>query len=334
MPVQQIKQNKIFAYWFFACSFMVFVMIVIGGLTRLTNSGLSMVEWKPITGLLPPLNAHDWGLEFAKYQTSPEFLKINKFMSLDEFKSIYWFEFIHRMAGRLTALILLLPFLFFWASKKLSKRETLEILGICFLVGLQGFLGWFMVKSGLVDHPDVSPFRLAIHLIVAFIIIALIFHKGLKFLHGDDFKNNNKKIENFCNITILLLFLQSFLGGMTAGLNAGLIYNEFPLMGGSFVPAEIWRTNSLFLEPAFIQFAHRIFAMILFIFVVRLVWKIWRKMRITAIFITCAIFVQFSLGILTLINNVPISLASLHQIGAAILLLCLIQCRFLLKLSR
>ena len=292
---------------------MVIVMIFIGGLTRLSNAGLSITEWKPVTGILPPISNNDWQMEFAKYQTSPEFKLINNKINLNEFKEIFWLEFIHRLAARITGLVICLPMLYFYISGILSFKKDKSYLWIGILVVIQGIIGWLMVKSGLNLDPHVSHFRLAGHLILAIILYHLIIYKLLP--------NYVKNWSN--NLLLLLLYLQIFLGALTAGLKAGMIYNNFPLMGNGFVPHELLNQPdliSLFYDPSSIQFLHRLIACLLTIACTIKAITIYKSSKTIAIALLLTITAQVALGILTLIYIVPTTLALLHQLGAALLL--------------
>lgn len=299
--------------WLYASAFMVLVMIFIGGLTRLSNAGLSIVEWKPVTGIIPPISDPDWQIEFIKYQTSPEFKLINNKMNLSEFKHIFWLEFIHRILARMTGLIICLPLLYFYISGKLSFKKDKSYLWLGILLITQGIMGWLMVKSGLNLNPHVSHFRLAMHLIIAIILYHSIINK-LAPNYIKNWKNNS---------LMLLLYIQIFLGALTAGLKAGMIYNTFPLMGGSLIPHEFFtHTNlvDLFYDPSSIQFLHRSIAYILTIACAAKAFTIYKSSTSLAIILLIAISAQVTLGILTLIYIVPIALALLHQLGAASLL--------------
>lgn len=373
------KHDKTISIWLSFMCFAVISMIFIGGLTRLTNSGLSMTEWKPITGLLPPMSINGWQNEFAKYQQSPEYQKINIGMTVEEFKSIYWLEYIHRMAGRATALIFLLPLIFFIIAGNIRGFAILKYIAIGLLISGQGILGWYMVKSGLVNQPHVSHLRLAMHLILATIIYSLLFWQKMKssfdillipgsspnliygkisksqagnFFAGIDISStegasrpspSKQRLNNVLPIfysAIALVFLQIFVGGMVAGLNAGLVYNTYPLMGDYFIPSEIFELNFSFAiwhDPVFIQFCHRILAKTIFVVVAFLVYKCikleYKKLQEAASFMMFAVTLQMVLGVLTLIYVVPLSYALAHQLGAIFLLSCLLWGLFLIKNS-
>jgi cytochrome c oxidase assembly protein subunit 15 len=322
---QNLKHNILF--WYGTTFFLIWMMVMLGGATRLTHSGLSIVEWKPITGIIPPFSFEDWMIEFKKYQTSPEFLKINFSMTLDEFKFIFWMEFCHRFLGRLIGLFFIIPLLALWKSlPAFFKKLSLSILVIG---ALQGIMGWYMVKSGLVQDPYVSPYRLTVHLSLAFILMGLLvggFYKVIspsKILHTK---------HNLLNISFILLVLTILYGGLVAGHKAGLIYNTFPLMGGYFIPSEflshtpIW-TNFLN-NHATIQWLHRVLALLTYFHIVLFTLK--TKRMASFIWLGLASF-QVILGILTLIFEVPILLGTLHQGIGALLFSWSIWVMFLFK---
>ncbi len=314
------KMKNTVKLWLFSVTLMVLIMVAVGGLTRLTNSGLSMVEWKPITGILPPLNDAEWREEFSKYQNSPEFIQLNKQMNIDGFKKIYWLEYIHRILARLTGLIFFIPLIFFLYNGCLEQKtkKTLVIvslLGIC-----QGFMGWYMVKSGLIDIPYVNHFKLTFHLLFALFIYIIVFNEALRLYLKNLYV---KKMSNLWIIILIVAIAQISLGGLTAGLDAGTIYNEFPLMGGSIIPNELFSSNiSLFLnDPAIVQFLHRSLAYILLFIISYASIKLHNYRQYTlSIILMLSVLTQVFLGIATLLTHVSITLASLHQIFAFILI--------------
>ncbi len=299
--------------WLQLCAFMVIMMIFIGGLTRLSDAGLSIVKWKPITGIIPPLTPSAWQIEFAKYQTSPEFQIINHQIELSEFKQIFWLEFLHRIAARLTGLIICLPMLYFYTTKKLSFKNDKSYLWIMILLLAQGIMGWLMVKSGLQSAPHVSHFRLATHLILA----VTLYHVILA-------KISPASQKHWIILLLMpLLYIQIFLGGLTAGLDAGMIYNTFPLMGGNFIPHEFWlheNMTTILHDPSSVQFSHRSLAYVVTILCIILAIKVNKQSKTMALLIITTIATQVTLGILTLIYVVPIKIALLHQICAIALL--------------
>ncbi len=323
--------------WLQLCLFMVVAMIFLGGLTRLTNSGLSIVEWQPVTGILPPLNEHDWELEFSKYKVTPEYQQHNYLMNIADFKFIFYLEFIHRLVARITGLIYLLPMLYFYFTGKL-KASNLSYLAVLILFFLQGFMGWYMVKSGLKDLPTVSHFRLACHLIIAVIIYTILFWQLMKLscpklLPLDLINLSNCKI--ICLVSLIIIYGQIFLGALVAGLDAGLIYNSFPLMGDSFIPPEVTATSFSLSDPACAQFAHRLAAYLLIIVIAALgaVLLSSNIPRLTSLayYIIAAVTLQTIMCIFAVLYMLPISIALFHQLGAILLLSCLLWCYFLVR---
>lgn len=339
---QSIKQNRPVAIWLFICCFFIFLMVGIGGLTRLTESGLSITQWKPVSGTLPPFSENAWQEEFSHYQKSPEYLKKNIGMSLEEFKGIFWLEFIHRLVGRITGFVFLLPFIYFLAKGRIGRNLALNLGGVFALGGMQGVVGWYMVKSGLQDAPHVSHLWLAFHLGMAFIIYGLILWAGLALL--DKKRESAPLVEagllkNMALFLPILIFIQVILGAFVAGMHAGLIFNTFPDMNGQFIPDGLFIMSPLplnFLENATtIQFTHRIIAYFVTVYI--LIFCLFsRKFNLTntsryAIWMLAIIVVmQVTLGILTLLLHVPIALASLHQMVALVLFtFSLVVCRLL-----
>jgi cytochrome c oxidase assembly protein subunit 15 len=311
------RDRRRVAAWLLACAALVFLIVLVGGVTRLTRSGLSIVEWQPLVGAIPPLSQADWQELFAKYRETPEFRLVNHDMTLEGFKTIFWWEYIHRLLGRLIGLVFLIPFLGFLFFRKLTSPLAWKLFGIFLLGGLQGALGWFMVKSGLVDDPKVSHFRLTAHLGVALAIFAAQFWLALGLLFERDSPYNRKAVA-----LPVIIFLMALTGGMVAGLRAGYAYNTFPLMNGHLVPPEIlslepWWQN-FFYNMATVQFVHRGFFWLLAI-LVPLAW--WRERGSPSAHALMAAFVlQASLGIATLLLRVPVALGAAHQGGAVLLL--------------
>ena len=325
------RTNKNIAIWLFVCCAMVFLMVVIGGLTRLTGSGLSMVKWSPLLGWLPPLNDTAWQQVFDYYKESPQFLKVNYHIDLEGFKDIFWLEYIHRLLGRLVGVVFLLPFLYFLVRKQLagSLRPKLAIMFI--LGGLQGVMGWYMVKSGLVNNPQVSQYRLTAHLGLAFIIHAYMFWVALGLYFGERPSGRPVAAPGLAALAGWLsglVFLTVLSGGFVAGLHAGLAFNTFPLMNGRLIP-----TDFLLLEPvwhnffeniATVQWDHRLLALLSLTGVIVL-WLLIRKgrvhprVRFGGHLLLAMVLIQLGLGIATLLTFVPISLASIHQAGAVVL---------------
>lgn len=316
-----INNKRNINIWLFICSLLVFSIIIIGGYTRLTHSGLSIVEWKPISGIIPPLNELAWEKDFSQYKESPEYKKVNFGMTLSEFKKIFLIEYLHRVLGRVMGLTFLIPFLYLFLKKKLSKYDSLYYLAISFLIGSQGLIGWLMVKSGLIDQPNVSQYRLSTHLLMACIILILL---TWKIIPGE---SRNSK---YANISITLLLLQVVSGAFVAGLHAGLVYNTFPLMDGKILPNGLLSMNpwykNFFENITMVQFTHRILGIINIINLLAYSFKILnlKKLKKIAICLASFVVIQFSLGILTLIFQVTLLLAMLHQTMAIILLITMV----------
>ena len=322
--------------WLYSGCFLIFLMVVIGGITRLTGSGLSITEWKPIMGSIPPLNDHDWQAAFEKYKQIPQFQKINAHFEMDDFKSIYWWEFIHRQLGRLIGLVFFIPFLYFLLTKQMDKSTIRKTFFLFLLGGLQGFLGWFMVSSGLVERTSVSHIRLAIHLVTAFITFGFTFWYALE-LSRPNSKEESKSSASIVNWIFSILIVQIIYGAFVAGMHAGKMYNTFPLMDGQIIPSGISTLDpqvlNLINNPVTVQFIHRMFAYILFFLIVK-VWWSSRKMgmnsdqRKAMNIVLLAVSVQFLLGVLTLLTKVDITIASLHQVGAFFLFSSMIYLLF------
>jgi cytochrome c oxidase assembly protein subunit 15 len=316
------NENRAVAVWLLVCAAFTFAMVVVGGVTRLTESGLSIVEWQPIVGALPPLSDADWQALFAKYQATPQYRKVFTDMGLDGFKSIFWWEYAHRLLGRLIGMVFLVPFLFFYFTHKLSKPLTWKLAGLFVLGGLQGAMGWYMVKSGLVDDPRVSHFRLTAHLGLALVIFGIEFWLALGLL-----KERVGKANFFSGAVVGLVFLMALSGGFVAGMRAGHAYNSFPLMNGHLVPPEAfmlepWWSNFLW-NVATVQLMHRVIFWLLLILVPMLWWQARHTRAKIAVHHLLAMFlIQATLGIATLLLAVPVPLAALHQAGAVLLLAC------------
>ncbi|HCR85699.1 MAG TPA: heme A synthase [Alphaproteobacteria bacterium] len=313
---------------------MVFMMVVVGGLTRLTESGLSMTRWHPIKQAIPPLNNIEWDAEFSHYKQSPEYKKKNFGMNLQEFKKIFYWEWAHRVLGKIVGIVFLLPLLYFLFTKKIKKNEAQKFIGLFFLGGLQGLIGWWMVKSGLVDQPDVSHIRLATHLGLALIIFSLLLYTGFSY-YLEPQKVKNHSLYCLVFFVYLILFIQIIYGALLAGLNGGLIYNTWPNMNENFIAPEAFDNgfNSIINDISTIQVIHRWWAflvvgviLILYLKTKIIIYelneeaKTIRRFRIASKALLHTTILQIILGILTLVNQAPIPLASLHQIVAVILL--------------
>ena len=318
------------AAWLVVCCALVFAMVVVGGITRLTHSGLSITEWQPIVGAIPPLTASDWNEAFAKYQTTPEFRDVNQAMTLGEFKRIFWWEYAHRLLGRAIGAAYLLPYLWFLLQRRIPRGYALPLAGIFVLGALQGAVGWFMVRSGLVDDPRVSQFRLTAHLGLAVAIFAAMLWTALSLLlpqRADPALPRLRRARRFALAIVALVFVMMLSGGFVAGIRAGFAYNTFPLMNGRVVPPEIlmlapWWKN-LFWNMATVQFDHRALGWLLAVTVPLFWWLLrgaqWpRRVRGGSTALVAMLALQLALGIATLVNVVPLPLAALHQAGALI----------------
>ncbi|SFQ09227.1 cytochrome c oxidase assembly protein subunit 15 [Nitrosomonas cryotolerans] len=324
--------QKPIAIWLLICGVMVFAMVVVGGVTRLTHSGLSIVEWQPIVGTIPPLSQGDWDELLEKYQETPQYQKINKGMSLDEFKGIFWWEYFHRLLGRAIGFIFFIPFVYFLVRKKIDRPLGMKLTGIFVLGGLQGLMGWYMVMSGLVDNPHVSQYRLTAHLGLAFVIYAAILWVAMGLLspknHDQQDRNSLLNLRRFSIGLTSLIFIMILSGGFVAGIQAGLAYNTFPLMNGYLIPPDLfllepWYRN-FFDNITTVQFDHRLIAWLLAI-LVPVFWFKARKYpfsgsaRLACHFLLVMLMIQISLGIGTLLLAVPLPLAAAHQAGAMLL---------------
>jgi len=321
-----MNKMTLIAAWLWFVAAMIFVMVIIGGLTRLTESGLSMVDWRPVTGWLPPLGSAEWQATFAAYRTSPEYQEINAGMSLSEFKGIFWLEYIHRLWGRLIGLVFIVPFAFFlvrgWVSWRLAGRLTLMLI----LGGSQGVLGWYMVQSGLSNEPWVSPYRLVAHLGLALAVFVLVIWTALDLAEGA----RRPKI-GMPMASLIWIFLTVLSGGAVAGMNAGLTYNTFPMMDGAIIPSQIWDSPTffanLFEDVRTVQFNHRAMATCAVILVLLTwIWRMRSRGRVPywghcAAGLVC---LQYALGIATLLSVVAIPIASSHQAFGTLLLAALV----------
>jgi cytochrome c oxidase assembly protein subunit 15 len=332
LPNEQ-RDNRQIAYWLLAVAALIFAMVVLGGVTRLTHSGLSMVEWEPIMGAIPPLSEQEWQETLQKYRSSPEYQKINKGMSVDEFKSIFWFEYTHRLLGRTIGLAFLLPFLYFLARGKIRRRQIPTFITMFILGGLQGLLGWYMVKSGLVNIPQVSQYRLTAHLLAAITIYVFILWVALGLLRSGTIEIRERSLRGLKHhgqFTTAMIILMIISGGFVAGTKAGFVFNTFPMMDGQWLPPgglalQPWWLN-LFENLATVQFNHRLLAIVVTITVFSYCLRGWRSKVIPDL--TCFTFtllfmmllIQLGLGISTLVYVVPVALGAAHQAGALLLL--------------
>jgi cytochrome c oxidase assembly protein subunit 15 len=313
------------ALWLLACCALVFAMVVVGGITRLTHSGLSMVEWQPLVGALPPLDPQQWETTFAKYRQTPEFRLRNHDMTLEGFKGIFWWEYFHRLLGRVVGVVFFVPFLYFVARGRIRGALAVKLALIFVLGGLQGALGWYMVKSGLVDDPRVSPLRLAAHLGMAFLLFALMAWTAMGLLarpRGASLGSGSQRLASFL---VAVIFVMVLSGALVAGIRAGFAYNTWPLMNGHWIPPEIlvidpWWDNFVY-NMATVQFDHRAIAYV----IAALGLATWLRVRRETTDASArrwgdvllgAIAVQILLGIATLLTRVALPLAAVHQAGA------------------
>ncbi|MDC3096174.1 COX15/CtaA family protein [Alphaproteobacteria bacterium] len=317
------KQDVFLLNWLILIFILVLTMIIIGGITRITDSGLSMVEWRPILGFLPPLNNEEWERVFDLYKHTPEYTYYNKGMLLSDFKFIFFWEYFHRLWGRIIGIVFIIPFLYLIVTKKIEKSITVRLMVILFFGSLQAFIGWWMVKSGLIDKPDVSQYRLAIHFGNSLLILFLLFWLIL------DLKNQKSKIKFDLNLIIfLILFITIIAGSLVAGMDAGLMYNTYPLMNDSFFPIDYLSLGILdpFENPGSAQFHHRHLGLISLIAIgIFFVKNLYKKVFLELLFLIVLITIQFLLGVYILLNYVPNLNASLHQIGAVLIFLTMIK---------
>ena len=328
---QTTDDERAILRWLQLCLLLVFAMVLLGGATRLTGSGLSMVTWHP-TGMLPPLDSGEWQAEFELYQQFPEYQLVNRHMTLDDFKRIFWFEYSHRMLGRLIGLVFVLPLAWFWLRGQLTAQLKPRLVIMLVLGGLQGLLGWYMVKSGLIDNPRVSHYRLTAHLLSAILIYGFILWTIFNLAYARDYcRLADSTVAGWRNgslglLALVLLTIAS--GGFVAGLDAGLIYNSFPLMGGELVPQGIDALTPWYLNPlenrVTIQFNHRWLATLTGLLLLVWYWRgrswfddalIVRSFKLVGMMV----IIQLILGISTLLLQVPVWLGVLHQAGALLL---------------
>ena len=323
MYIENKQIKNYISFWLSTMYWIISMMIVVGGLTRLTDSGLSITEWQLFSGFLPPLSNSDWNNYFDLYKQIPEFIEQNYLMTLQEFKVIFWWEWAHRFLGRLIGISFLLPLLFF--TFKVGFKKLLNLYIIFFLICFQGFIGWYMVSSGLVNRVDVSHFRLSAHLIIAFLILSLILWNYLSLKIK---KNSNYKLSFVLPFLFLFfIYCQIIIGAFVSGMDAGQIYNSWPLMGSSYFPDDnkiinIFKLSS-FSEPSLVQFMHRNLAYLILVFYFFIFFKIYKEklnnlllpIKLVGVFL----FIQILLGILTLIYGAQIYFASAHQLSSIFL---------------
>ena len=323
MYTENLRINNQLSLWLMIMFIVISIMIVVGGLTRLTDSGLSITKWELFSGFLPPMNQNDWIKYFDLYKKIPEFELQNYEMSMNEFKVIFWWEWAHRFLGRLIGICFLIPLIYF--SFKLKFSSLIKLYFVFFLICLQGFIGWYMVASGLVDRVDVSHYRLSLHLVMAFIILSLIFWNYLKI-------NINYNVKNKLNILfpigfLILIFIQIVIGAFVSGMDAGKIYNSWPLMGNAYFPNDNILPNlfklSAFNDPSLVQFIHRNLAYVILTFYALVFYITYKNNKFDLYksinILGCVIFLQIILGIMTVIYGAQIYIASMHQISSIFL---------------
>ena len=333
MYTLNLKIKNLLSLWLVFMFWIISIMIVIGGLTRLTDSGLSITEWQLFSGFFPPLNDNDWVMYFNLYKEIPEFKLQNFNMTLYEFKVIFWWEWVHRFLGRLIGISFLIPLIYF--SFKIGFLKLLNFYLIFILICFQGFIGWYMVSSGLVDRIDVSHFRLSIHLFMAFLILSLIFWNFLK-IRGNN--NTSNKINPIIpSLFLIFVFVQIIIGAFVSGMDAGKIYNSWPLMGNSYFPNDNDLINlfklSVFSDPSLVQFIHRNLAYLIGLFYLFIFYKIYinkfHSLYTSVNILGFFIVLQIILGILTIIYGAQILVASTHQLSSIFLVSSCIYFLFL-----
>lgn len=313
-------------FWLLFCAVVVYIMVVVGGITRLTRSGLSMVEWKPLLGIIPPIGEAAWMEEFNKYRQSPEYLKVNAGMSLEAFKGIFYWEYGHRILGRLIGLIYFVPLVWFWLKGMIPQQWKGKLFTILILIGVQGSMGWYMVMSGLVDKPHVSQYRLTAHLGLALIIFAGMLWFAMDFLRGDTRAHHSSSMYLYCSaLVVFVVFTMMLSGGFVAGTKAGYIINTFPTMNGQWVPNG-WLSMqpawlNLFENPVMIQFIHRSFAVLVVIVILAsFLVSLRQRFKARTVPLLVVMVLQVMLGISALVMKVPVALGAAHQAGAVALL--------------
>jgi cytochrome c oxidase assembly protein subunit 15 len=327
------------ALWLLACCALVAIMVLVGGVTRLTHSGLSIVEWQPLVGTIPPLNEAQWQEVFEKYKQTPEYKLVNFGMSLEAFKGIFFWEYVHRLLGRLIGVAFFVPLAWFWIRGRLDRPLGWKLLGVFVLGGVQGAMGWYMVKSGLVDDPRVSQFRLTAHLGLAFLIFGAMLWIALDLLHPRRTAPAAAP-SRLAGWIAVLVFAQVLLGGLVAGIRAGKAYNTFPLMDGHLVPPETFMIDpwwkNFFYNMATVQLDHRLMAWLLLALVGWLWWRVLRfaadaRARVAAHLLAILFAVQFALGVWTLLLRVPVALGAAHQFVAVLVFGAALLCAHALR---
>ena len=331
------KINNRFYNWLLFTFFMIFIMIIVGGLTRLTNSGLSITEWELFSGILPPLDNKSWNNYFSLYKEIPQYQLLNNNMSLQEFKVIFYWEYFHRILGRLIGIFFLIPLLYFHFIAKIDKSYLPTSYIILFLIIFQGIIGWYMVKSGLVNNVTVSHYRLSLHLTIAFLIISIIFWEILKIKKKSFRRFFKNKIDNYpFYFLFIIIFCQIILGAFVSGLDAGKVYQTWPLMNYSYFPDDVTIKNFKdlldFNDRGLIQFYHRNTAYLITLYIFIIGYYVLKKndynLKKPLFYLVTVFFLQIFLGILTLISGLNIYLASAHQICSLLLMLSAINLYF------
>ena len=323
MYTKNLEINNQLSLWLICMFWIISIMIIVGGLTRLTDSGLSITKWELFSGLLPPLNKDDWIIYFNLYKEIPEFKLQNYNMSLNEFKIIFWWEWAHRFLGRLIGIFFLIPLIYF--SFKISFSKLINLYFIFFLICFQGFIGWYMVSSGLVERVDVSHFRLSVHLLLAFLILSLILWNYLKITQSVKSSNRINSLIPF--FFLILVFTQIIIGAFVSGMDAGKIYNTWPFMGSTYFPNDNNFTDllnlSAFSDPSLAQFIHRNLAYLIGAYYLFILYEVYKnkiyELYKSIILVGCFIILQIFLGVLTILYGAQIYIASMHQISSIFL---------------
>ncbi len=336
IDIEEVKNRRALAVWLGLCALSVLIMALIGAITRLTESGLSIVEWKPLTGVLPPFSTAEWLQQFTLYQASPEYRLHNLGMSLADFRQIFFWEWLHRTWAHLIGVIFLLPFLFFFFTKRIPRWLWPRLLGLFALGGLQGLIGWYMVASGLVDRPSVSHYRLALHLGTAFLIYAVMLWQVFALVIPKIGDINGLRKTSWRILPLLLITM--VWGAFVAGLHAGTVYNTFPLMANEILPPEAFTIQPVWLNftmnTALVQFMHRWLAIGTAFAIFAFAWKLECYDRRVARLLGAAVLLQVVLGISTLLSGAEIALATLHQLGAITVLSCYLLALYRLSASK
>ena len=338
-----IKSRTNIVLWLLSGCFLIFVMVVVGGITRLTGSGLSITKWDVVTGSIPPFTEAAWQQEFYHYRQTPQFHQINSHFGIEDFKSIYWWEYIHRLIGRVIGIVFIVPYFWFLLTRQFNRPMALKYLLLFFMGGLQGFIGWYMVKSGLVNNPSVSHYRLALHLVTAFMTFGLTFWFAFELIHTKKVQlaGWHRKIYRFGIAAFVLTVLQIIYGAFVAGLKAGYVYNTWPLMGDQLIADSVYAGinqlgfGAFFEDHSGVQVVHRYLAYLVAFVILGLWYYAYRKQQSgvhkllpgqfdAVTLVAVAVLIQFVLGIITLLYSVPVLLGVLHQVGAFLLFSSLI----------